>query len=59
MRYPKSPSYTETGKTKPRKEGRNKNTQLPIRYIVCSKCRRLGGTLILVKKRYYHQECRT
>lgn len=53
----RQPSYEEMKMSKPRKEGRNDNTPLPIKYITCEKCKRLGGTLVKRMGKYYHEEC--
>ena len=54
----KPPTYEELGRAKPRKEGRNDNTPLPIRFILCDKCKQPGGTMIRISKDVYrHQLC--
>lgn len=31
--------------------------ELPVRYVVCSRCHRNGGTLVRVGNEYQHKEC--
>jgi hypothetical protein len=54
-----SPSYEEMGMEKPKpKEGRNTNKSLPIKIMICSKCKKYGGTLVkLGKGIYVHRDC--
>ena len=51
-----SPSYAEMGEKKP-----NAKPATPLRYVCCSKCKRMGGTLINVGDRrnkvYIHPAC--
>ena len=51
------PSYADMGKTKPKKKGGTDNNPTPLRFIVCKKCKKHGGTLIHAGKYYYHKEC--
>ncbi len=52
------PTYEEMGQTKPKKKGRNNNTSLPVRFILCDKCKQPGGTLVKISKDVYrHTTC--
>jgi hypothetical protein len=53
-----SPSYQDMGETKPKPESIWYRPPLPVRFVLCDKCKRPGGTLLKVSKNIYrHKVC--
>lgn len=55
------PTYEEMGKPTPKKEGRNSRSPLPIRLVLCDRCKQPGGkgkTFISIGGgKYRHVDC--